>query len=288
MTRTAKPLHDLVVALGERRYRVERPFGAWPANSGKVSDVTVGPDGRVYVMLRHDPLVDPDDPRIIVLSPEGAYLGAFAATEIADSHLMTAHPDGRIFACDRDMHEVVIFSAEGARLGGLGTRGVPHAPFNHVTDIAVHPSGDLFATSGYAGWRVHRFDSGGALLHSWGEYGTGPGQFAEPHALWCMRDGRVVVVDRCNQRLQLFDREGRFLEEWHGFRRPMAIWGDAEDRLYVTDEVPSLTCLAPDGTRLGRARPMLNGAHGIYGTPEGVIYLAEANPSRITRLVPMP
>jgi peptidylglycine monooxygenase len=29
---------------------------------------------------------------------------------------------------------------------------------------------------------------------------------------------------------------------------------------------------------------MLNGAHGIFGTPDGDILLAEGNPSRITRL----
>lgn len=285
--RSAPPLHELVVSLGDRRYRVERPFGAWPANAGKVSDVTVGRDGTVYVMLRHDPLVDPDDPRVVMLSPEGAYLGAFGATEIADSHLMTAHPDGRIFAADRDMHEVIIFSPEGRRLGGLGRRSAPHEPFNHPTDVAVHPSGDLYVTSGYAGWRVHRFDPRGHIVTTWGEYGKGSGEFAEPHALWCLTDGRVVVVDRCNHRLQVFDPNGRYLTEWHGFRRPVAIWGDAEDRLYVTDEVPSLSCLAPDGTRLGRARPMLNGAHGIFGAPDGVIYLAEANPSRVSRLVPL-
>ena len=287
MSRTTPPVHELRVALGDRHYRVERPFGQWPGNSGKVSDVTVGQDGRVFVMLRHDPLVDPDDPRVIILSPEGQYLGAFGATEIADSHLMTAHSDGRLFAADRDMHEIVIFSEDGKRVGGLGLRGMPHAPLHHPTDVAIHPSGDIYVTSGYAGWRAHRFSAAGELIHSWGEFGTGPGEFTEPHTLWCLRDGRVVVVDRCNHRLQVFDAEGTYLTQWGGFRRPVGIWGDAEDRLYITDEVPSLHCLAPDGTRLGRARPMLNGAHGIYGTPDGVIYLAEANPSRVSRLVPV-
>lgn len=285
--RTTPSLHELRVALGDRHYRIERPFGAWPANAGKVSDVTVGPDGRIHVMLRHDPFVDPDDPRIVVLSPEGTYLGAYGGTEIADSHCMTAHPDGRLFAVDRDMHEVVIFASDGSRTGGLGTRGSPHAPLHHPTDVAIHPSGDIYATSGYAGWTVHRFSPAGALIHAWGTLGSGPGEFMEPHALWCMRDGRVVVVDRCNHRLQVFDSEGRYLTEWVGFRRPVAIWGDAQDRLYVTDEVPSLHCLAPDGTRLGRGRPMLNGAHGLFGTPDGILYLAESNPSRITRLVPV-
>ncbi len=62
--------------------------------------------------------------------------------------------------------------------------------------------------------------------------------------------------------------------------------GDSQGRLYVTDETPSLTCLAPDGRRLGRARPVLNGAHGLFGQADGSLLLAEANPSRVTRIVP--
>jgi peptidylglycine monooxygenase len=48
--------------------------------------------------------------------------------------------------------------------------------------------------------------------------------------------------------------------------------------------VPSLQKVGPKGERLGRCRPMLNGAHGIFGTPDGDLLLAEVNPSRITRL----
>jgi peptidylglycine monooxygenase len=84
----------------------------------------------------------------------------------------------------------------------------------------------------------------------------------------------------------VFDRGGRLLGIWTGFHRPSDICADAEGRLYVSDAVPTLTCLAPDGTRLGRCRPVLNGAHGLIGAPDGTIYLAEGNPSRVTRLVP--
>ncbi len=280
-------MHELIVALGDRLFRVTRPFGTWPANTGKVSDVTVGPDGRVYVLLRHDPLVDPDDPRVIILGPDGTYLGGFGGAEIADSHCLTAHPDGRIFVVDRDMHEIIIFSGDGIRLGGIGTRGVPHRPFNHPTDVAIAPSGEIYVSDGYAGWHVHRFAADGTHLATWGSFGSGPGEFAEPHGLWCQPDGRVVVIDRCNHRLQVFDPNGAFLAEWGGFRRPVAIWGDSQGRLYVTDEIPSLTCLAPDGRRLGRARPVLNGAHGLFGQADGSLLLAEANPSRVTRIVPV-
>jgi len=276
--------HELIVELGERLYRVERPFGSWPRNTGFVTDVAVDPRGHVFVMLRHDPLVHPNDPRVIELAPDGAYLRGWGGDLIADSHMLTADATGRILAVDRDMHEVIICSPAGERLGGLGQRGVPLALFNHPTDVHVSAWGDIYVSDGYAASRVHRFDAAGTLIATWGSHGSGDGQFGWPHAIWTFADGRVVVVDRTLNRVQVFDREGRHLENWGEFYQPVAIWGDDEGCAYVSDMVPSLQKVGPKGERLGRCRPMLNGAHGIFGTPDGDILLAESNPSRITRL----
>jgi peptidylglycine monooxygenase len=275
---------ELIVALGETRYRVERPFGSWPKNAGFVTDVTVDPRGHVFVMLRHDPLEHPDDPRVIELAPDGTYLGGWGGDLIAGSHMLTADATGRILSVDRDMHEVVICSARGERLGGLGKRGEPLSPFNHPTDVHVSAWGEIYVSDGYAASRVHRFDAAGILIASWGSHGPDDGQFGWPHAIWTFADGRVVVVDRTLNRVQVFDREGRHLESWGDFYQPVAIWGDDEGNAYVTDMVPSLQKIGPKGERLGRCRPMLNGAHGIFGTPDGDILLAEGNPSRITKL----
>jgi DNA-binding beta-propeller fold protein YncE len=277
-------MHELIVELGDRLYRVERPFGSWPPNTGFVTDVAVDPRGHVFVMLRHDPLVHPNDPRVIELAPDGAYLRGWGGDLIADSHMLTADATGRILAVDRDMHEVIICSPAGERLGGLGQRGVPLAPFNHPTDVHVSAWGEIYVSDGYAASRVHRFDAAGALIATWGSHGSGDGQFGWPHAIWTFADGRVVVVDRSSNRVQVFDREGKHLETWGGFHQPVAIWGDDEGCAYVSDMVPSLQKVGPKGERLGRCRPMLNGVHGISGTPDGDILLAEGNPSRITRL----
>ncbi len=279
------PVSDLIVALGGERYRVERPFGSWPRNSGFVTDVTVDARGHVFVMLRHDPLTQPDDPRVIELSPEGEYIAGWGGNLIADSHMLTADPQGRILCVDRDMHEVVICSARGERLGGLGARGEPLAPFNHPTDAHVSAWGDIYVADGYAASRVHRFSAYGVHRTSWGSQGRGEGQFGWPHAIWTHADGRVAVVDRINDRVQVFDPDGNPLQSWTHFYQPVAIWGDSEGNSYVTDMIPSLQKIGPAGERLGRCRPMLNGAHGLFGTPAGDILLAETNPSRLTRLV---
>ena len=275
---------ELIVALGEMRYRVERPFGTWPANAGFVTDVTVDRRGHVFVMLRHDPAVHPADPRIIELDPNGAYIGGFGGDLIADSHYLTAAPDGHLLAVDRDMHEILILSRAGERLGGIGRRGEPLSPFNHPTDVHVAAWGDIYVSDGYAAALVHRFDARGGRIGSWGGYGSADGEFGWPHALWTFADGRVVVVDRTHHRVQVFDREGRHLQTWRDFHDPVGIWGDERGNAYISDLRPNLHLIGPTGERLGRCRPVLNGAHGLFGTPKGDLFLAESNPSRVTRL----
>jgi DNA-binding beta-propeller fold protein YncE len=277
----------LVVALGSRRYRVERPWGDLPDGRGRVTDVTVDSRGHVFALLRYDPLVDEPGTPVIELDRDGARVAAWGGDLIADSHMLACSRDDRLYVVDRDAHEIVICSRDGRRLGGIGARHRPLEPFNHPTDIAFAPDGQVFVSDGYAGTKVHRFDSDGRAIASWGELGDGPGEFLNPHAVWILNDGRVVVVDRENDRLQVFTSDGKFLEAWTGFKQPLDIWGDAQGNLFVTDLVPSLTMLTTYGKLVGRCRPVLNGAHGVWGDHDGNIFLAEPNPSRLTRLAPI-
>lgn len=284
--------HHLVVALGSRRYRVERPFGRLPATIGRASDVAVTPDGRVHVLLRPDPLTDGPEPRVVPLDPDGTPGEGWGADLVADGHMLAAAPDGRLLIVDRDAHEVVICSTDGERLGGLGGRHRPLAPFNHPTNVALAPDGTIYVADGYAAALIHRFAPDGTPLGTWGRHGAEPGAFRTPHGLWVLPDGRVVVADRENDRLQVFSPEGALLGLRDGFAKPMDVWGDAAGRVYVSDQVPSLTLLSGEGPMLGsvigRCRPVLNGAHGLCGDTRGRLYLAEINPSRVTRLVPLP
>lgn len=200
--------HDLIVALGDRHYRVERPFGAWPQNSGFVTDVTVDGRGHVFVMLRHDPLVHPADPRVIELDPEGRYLAGWAATTSPISHMLTATASGHLIAVDRDMHEIIWFTPDGQRVGQLGQRGRPNAPFNHPTDVSIAPGRHLCLRRLWRGvgpplraGRAPSAELGRAGIRGW------PVRLAA-----CdldLRDGCVVVIDRTWNRVQVFDGEGR-------------------------------------------------------------------------------
>jgi sugar lactone lactonase YvrE len=275
----------LKVALGESVYRVDRPWGAF-APPGKVTDVAIDGRGRIAVLLRTDPYCDEPANPVRLLTTDGAPAGDFGAAEIADAHKIAADPAGRLWVVDRDSHEIVGFDLDGRPVARLGRRHAPGAPFNHPSDIAFGADGTIVVADGYGNGKVHVFAPDLTLKTSFGEVGAAPGEFMTAHGVWLCGDGRIVVADRENNRLQVFNTAGRLLAIWTGFHRPSDIWGDASGRLYVSDGVPTLTCLAPDGTRIGRCRPVLNGAHGLTGAADGTLYLAEGAPSRITRLVP--
>jgi peptidylglycine monooxygenase len=276
---------DLVVLLGDRRYAVVRPWGVLPAHIeyGVVSHVAVDSHDNVYVFQR-------GEPPVVVFDPTGGYLQSWGSGLIADPHGIFITPDDLVVLVDRDGHEVMGFDTSGNVQFTLGDREQPRlqAPFNHPADVAVAPNGDIYVADGYANSAVHRFSGDGELKQTWGKQGDGPGEFTTPHAVWIDGEGRVLVADRENNRIQVFTGDGDYLDSWGDHYHPMDIYVDADGLIYVTDQIPRLSVLAADGRLVGRCRPVLYGAHGLWGDSRGNLYLAEASPmNRITRLEPL-
>lgn len=273
---------DLVVGLRNRRYRVERPWGETPGGISidVVSQVAVDSNDNVYVAQRIDPPV-------VVFDSEGSYLRSWGTGVIADAHGISITSDDLVLVVDRDAHQVLGFSPEGELQLEIGERHAPRfqQPFNHPCDVAVAGDGEIYVCDGYANSVVHHFAADGSWIATWGEPGSGPGQFTTPHAIWVTADDRVLVADRENNRIQVFDRTGGYLTEWGDHYHPMDIYVDADGLIYVTDQIPRLSQLDADGNLVGRCRPVLNGAHGIWGDSQGNLYLAESAPqNRVTKL----
>jgi peptidylglycine monooxygenase len=276
----------LYVALGEQRYQVERPWGDLPGGGGRPTDVVCDDKGNVFVLLRADSYVDARAPTVIGINPDGLRIAAFGE-EVLDGHMLSIGPDNRIYVVDRDAHEIIIFDPSGARAGGIGERHHPNRPFNHPCDVSIAPSGEIFVADGYGASHVHRFSASGEHIGTYGEPGVRPGQFSTPHGIWALADGRVAVTDRENNRVQVLSHDGKLVAVWPDLYKPMDIFQDAQGRVYVTDQVPRLSMYSPDGVLLARCRPVLNGAHGMWGDAAGNLYMAEMNPGRITRLTPV-
>ena len=129
-------------------------------------------------------------------------------------------------------------------------RGGP--PFNLPANVAVSPSGEIYVCDGYGNARVHKFSPDGTLLLSWGEPGYGPGQFRISHGIWVDKQERVLVADRENNRIQIFNSQGEFLSQWTNLYRPTDIFIDDEGIVYVTEFNARLSIFTIDGELLAR------------------------------------
>ena len=270
------------VILGDRRYAVHRKWARLPAGEsfGFISDLEVDGAGRVHVAQRGT------DRPVLVFERDGKYAGSWGEGALAEPHYISAGSNGTFLVADRDAHQVLRFDGSGKLLQALGKRHWPslNAPFNHPTAAAEAPDGEIYVADGYGNSNVHRFGANGELIQSWGGPGDGPGAFTTPHAVAVDAGGRVLVGDRENNRVQVFDREGRFLSAWGDFYHPMQIWIDDRGMVFVTDQIPRISMLDLDGKLIGRCRGAINGAHGLSGDAEGNLYLAELPPQEITKL----
>ncbi len=114
---------------------------------------------------------------------------------------------------------------------GVGTEGSDSTMFlGQPTDVWVDPeTSEAYITDGYTNRRVIVFDATtGDYLRHWGGYGDppddgpvprfsrdaeAPRQFSTPHCVTGATDGLVYVCDRGNQRIQVFQKDGTFVDE---------------------------------------------------------------------------
>jgi DNA-binding beta-propeller fold protein YncE len=119
-------------------------------------------------------------------------------------------------------------------LGTPGVAGADESTFDGPADVLVAPDGSVFVADGHGNDRVVKFSADGEYLMEWGEEGSAYGQFDEPHALAMDSRGRLFVGDRINQRIQVFDQNGRFLAVWPAIMAS-GLHITADDIVYVAD-----------------------------------------------------
>jgi hypothetical protein len=75
----------------------------------------------------------------------------------------------------------------------------------------------------------------GREIYHLGKAGFGARRFNVPHTIALDSVGRVFVGDRSNNRIQIFDSDGKLLAEWKQFGRPSSVFIDKNDIIYVAD-----------------------------------------------------
>ncbi|MFW6150441.1 MAG: peptidyl-alpha-hydroxyglycine alpha-amidating lyase family protein [Chloroflexota bacterium] len=265
-----------------------------------VSGLAVDEDDNVYVLNR-------SEHPVIVFDREGNWLRSFGRGYFGRAHGACIASDGSVWCTDDRRHTVTRFSPSGEVLQVLGMRDQPSdsgyqekgdwwanllsvrrgaGPFNRPTGVAVAPSGEIYVSDGYGNARVHKFAPEGAILLSWGEPGSGPGQFLLPHDVALDGGGRVWVCDRENNRVQIFSPYGSYIDQWTGFLRPDGVFIDVEGVVYVADLGRRVSVFRQDGTLLARwgneqGEPTLDSLfvapHAIAVDSPGDIYVGDVS-----------
>jgi NHL repeat-containing protein len=215
-----------IVGHGEFRYELHEGWEQLPEGwtHGDVAGVATDSQDRVYVFNR-------GEHPVIVYDREGRFLKSWGEGVYIRPHGITI-VDDVVYLVDDFGHFVHKTTLDGEVLQTLGT-GEPAEtgydpkvstrlttiqrggePFNRPTRLSVAPNGDLYVSDGYGNARIHQFRPDGALVRSWGQPGTGKGEFNLPHSVWVHTDNRVFVCDRENERVQIFSPEGEWLETW--------------------------------------------------------------------------
>jgi peptidylamidoglycolate lyase len=215
-------------------------------------------------------------------------------------------PDKHVWIVDDYRHAIFKFTNDGKKLvqtiGTYNEYGADAAHFFRPTFIAWLPDGTFFVADGYENTRVVKFDANGKYLAAWGEKGTPPsdarpGFMNNVHGIAVdPTTRRVFVNDRGNHRVQVFDENGKFLDQWR--------FGDPPSDIHLLLITPDRHLWAADrGTNKilkydldgrflyswgtwGDFPGGFWGVHGMSVDSDGNFYVAEVDNGRVQKFRP--
>ena len=195
----------------------------------------------------------------------GKLIASFGAGQFVWPHGLFAAADGTVWVTDGKNQTVMQFSADGKLLKTLGKPGVAgNGPdtFNSPSDVLVAPTGAIYVADGHGDFpvkgtndRIVKFTKDGTFESAWGHHGSEAGEFDVPHGLAMDSAGWLYVADRANNRIQIFDPNGKFIAEWKQFGRPSGVY-IRNDVIYVADSQSNEKINPPfrQGIRIGSVK----------------------------------
>jgi ABC-type multidrug transport system ATPase subunit/DNA-binding beta-propeller fold protein YncE len=244
---------------------------------------------------------------VVVLDNAGRVLIFSAQAELLRQWEMPEHEvgkpeglwvmkDGRIAVADTHYSRILFFDRQGLVLGTQGKYGRGPNEFIYPVAITQDDQQYYYVCEYGENDRVQKFSVGGDFVCSFGGFGTAAGEFQRPSGIvW--HDGKVLVADAINNRIQVFSDDGVFLKvlkdssaSWQ-LEYPYDLAKGVEGDLYLIEYGGGrLSWLDRDGKLLGRWG-QTGSAKGELATPWGLavdgrrrVYIADTGNRRIVEL----
>jgi len=240
---------------------------------------------------------------LMEFEPDGKFIRSMGEGLFTRTHGLRIDRDDNLWVTDVSAHIVVKFSPQGETLLTLGTKGqagdwnesTQSRHFTEPNDVAIGRGGDIFVVQGHTAGRgdprVLKFDKSGNFIKSWGGPGTEPGKFQVAHGIAIDAKGLLWVTDRENQRIQIFDDDGKFIRELKYAGLPCGLQigdqyiymvnGFAGQLLRLDLNGNVLAALGKPGKGLGE----FGEAHFVAVSPKGEIYVADTVNSKLHKFV---
>jgi DNA-binding beta-propeller fold protein YncE len=265
----------------------------------EVVGVTLDSKGQIYVLHR-------GKQPILEFNPDGSFVRSIGeGLPFEGPHAVRVDPQDNLWYIDAGSNLVVKFDQQKRVQMVLGRRPEPWTWATHVieraipgpanfyqpTDVTWGPDGSIYVADGYGNSRIAKFNKDGNLIKHWGERGTQAGEFNTPHSIVIDAQSNLYVADRQNGRIQVFDTDGKFKQEWRVGGNPwsLCLTPGPHPVMYV-GSVGRVIKVSLDGKvqgtmgKFGRVPGMFDWVHGIACPDEHTIYAAQELSFRLDKL----
>jgi peptidylamidoglycolate lyase len=268
-------------------YMVDTEWAQLPAGmewGASTSNVAADGKGQVLVFVRTAPYFR-------FFNRDGSFIRAWGDAELFNNpHSAIFDEAGDIWTTDSDDQLVRKFTADGKLLMTIGKKGVigdnsSTDSFNGANAVAIASNGDIYVSDGYENARIVHFNSDGEFIRIiGGGEGSEPGQLKVVHGVAIDSNGRILVNDSDNQRVSVFDSDGKFVETWPVPSRGVSVM-TADDTVYISDVNAGSISIVKDG-RLIDTIPVPGRPHGLSLDSDGTMYVSDSSNRVIMKITP--
>ena len=220
---------------------------------------------------------------------------------------MSVDPDGNIVVVEPHYSRINVFNPDGHLLAQWGEHGVAPGQLSFPRAAVISRKRELCVCEFQRAERVQKFlfsEAGGefpepTFVLNFGSFGPAPGQFNRAESLTLDLEGRLIVADACNHRIQVFDTDGKFLRSFGSagngaseLSYPYDVCVDGQGRYYVCEFGNSRIQVFDDQGRSveiiggpGSAPGSFNNPWGVALDSKGNLYVADSQNHRVQKLI---